>query len=147
MRQSVLSESVVDAVLRDGLCDIISRLLHIVRRVAHGYADAGGPDYQIKLEVRKMAEHNVLLVCGSGASSGFMAANIRKAAAAHYTFYDLLFPKQLQNLIQSHIAVQFRVSFLVDQCDLDIVSLAVLLERRDHGRQMRPHHQTVKSKS
>jgi PTS system cellobiose-specific IIB component len=25
---------------------------------------------------------NVLLVCGSGASSGFMAANIRKAAAA-----------------------------------------------------------------
>ena len=29
-----------------------------------------------------MAEHNVLLVCGSGASSGFMAANIRKAAAA-----------------------------------------------------------------
>lgn len=29
-----------------------------------------------------MAEYNVLLVCGSGASSGFMAANIRKAAAA-----------------------------------------------------------------
>ncbi len=27
-------------------------------------------------------KHNVLLVCGSGASSGFMAANIRKAAAA-----------------------------------------------------------------
>lgn len=29
-----------------------------------------------------MKKHNVLLVCGSGASSGFMAANIRKAAAA-----------------------------------------------------------------
>ncbi len=29
-----------------------------------------------------MAKHNVLLVCGSGASSGFMAANIRKAAKA-----------------------------------------------------------------
>ena len=29
-----------------------------------------------------MAKHNVLLVCGSGASSGFMAANMRKAAAA-----------------------------------------------------------------
>lgn len=27
-------------------------------------------------------EYNILLVCGSGASSGFMAANIRKAAAA-----------------------------------------------------------------
>lgn len=27
-------------------------------------------------------KHNVLLVCGSGASSGFMAANVRKAAAA-----------------------------------------------------------------
>lgn len=27
-------------------------------------------------------KHNVLLVCGSGASSGFMAANIRKAAKA-----------------------------------------------------------------
>ena len=27
-------------------------------------------------------DYNVLLVCGSGASSGFMAANIRKAAAA-----------------------------------------------------------------
>jgi cellobiose PTS system EIIB component len=29
-----------------------------------------------------MKKLNVLLVCGSGASSGFMAANIRKAAAA-----------------------------------------------------------------
>ena len=29
-----------------------------------------------------MTKHNVLLVCGTGASSGFMAANIRKAAAA-----------------------------------------------------------------
>lgn len=29
-----------------------------------------------------MAKLNVLLVCGSGASSGFMAANIRKAASA-----------------------------------------------------------------
>lgn len=29
-----------------------------------------------------MRKLNVLLVCGSGASSGFMAANIRKAAAA-----------------------------------------------------------------
>lgn len=29
-----------------------------------------------------MEKLNVLLVCGSGASSGFMAANIRKAAAA-----------------------------------------------------------------
>jgi len=28
-----------------------------------------------------MNKLNVLLVCGSGASSGFMAANIRKAAA------------------------------------------------------------------
>ena len=27
-----------------------------------------------------MEKLNVLLVCGSGASSGFMAANIRKAA-------------------------------------------------------------------
>ena len=29
-----------------------------------------------------MAKLNVLLVCGSGASSGFMASNIRKAAAS-----------------------------------------------------------------
>ena len=29
-----------------------------------------------------MTKHNVLLICGTGASSGFMAANIRKAAAA-----------------------------------------------------------------
>lgn len=29
-----------------------------------------------------MKKHNILLVCGSGASSGFMAANIRKAAKA-----------------------------------------------------------------
>ena len=29
-----------------------------------------------------MNDYRVLLVCGSGASSGFMAANIRKAAAA-----------------------------------------------------------------
>ena len=33
-------------------------------------------------EVNDYEKHNVLLVCGSGASSGFMAANIRKAAAA-----------------------------------------------------------------
>ncbi len=29
-----------------------------------------------------MAKHDILLVCGSGASSGFMAANIRKSASA-----------------------------------------------------------------
>ena len=29
-----------------------------------------------------MEKHNVLLICGTGASSGFMAANIRKAATA-----------------------------------------------------------------
>lgn len=29
-----------------------------------------------------MTNYNVLLICGSGASSGFLAANIRKAAAA-----------------------------------------------------------------
>jgi PTS system cellobiose-specific IIB component len=33
-------------------------------------------------EIGKMAKHDILLVCGSGASSGFMAANIRKAASA-----------------------------------------------------------------
>ena len=35
-----------------------------------------------------MTKHNVLLVCGSGASSGFMAANIRKAARSESTVED-----------------------------------------------------------
>lgn len=34
-----------------------------------------------KRKVENMKKLNVLLVCGSGASSGFMAANMRKAAS------------------------------------------------------------------
>ncbi|WP_284036544.1 PTS sugar transporter subunit IIB [Neobacillus sp. 114] len=36
-----------------------------------------------------MKKLNVLLVCGSGASSGFMAANIRKAAAKRNLEIDI----------------------------------------------------------
>ncbi|HAH62199.1 MAG TPA: PTS sugar transporter subunit IIB [Treponema sp.] len=36
-----------------------------------------------------MSKLRVLLVCGSGASSGFMAANIRKAAAARGLDVDI----------------------------------------------------------
>lgn len=36
-----------------------------------------------------MKKLNVLLVCGSGASSGFMAANMRKAAAAQNLEIDI----------------------------------------------------------
>lgn len=36
-----------------------------------------------------MKKLRVLLVCGSGASSGFMAANIRKAAAARNVEIDI----------------------------------------------------------
>lgn len=36
-----------------------------------------------------MKKLNVLLVCGSGASSGFMAANIRKAAAEQGVELDI----------------------------------------------------------
>lgn len=36
-----------------------------------------------------MKKLNVLLVCGSGASSGFMAANIRKAALARGVEIDI----------------------------------------------------------
>lgn len=36
-----------------------------------------------------MKKLNVLLVCGSGASSGFMAANIRKAAQARGVEIDI----------------------------------------------------------
>jgi len=37
---------------------------------------------EFEKENNMATKHNVLLVCGSGASSGFMAANIRKAASA-----------------------------------------------------------------
>lgn len=36
-----------------------------------------------------MADLNVMLVCGSGASSGFMAANIRKAAKKRGLEFDV----------------------------------------------------------
>ncbi len=43
----------------------------------------------VQEEKNGMSKLRVLLVCGSGASSGFMAANIRKAAAARGLDVDI----------------------------------------------------------
>lgn len=48
-----------------------------------------------------MKKLNVLLVCGSGASSGFMAANMRKAAQKEG--YDITITARSESEIESYI--------------------------------------------
>jgi cellobiose-specific phosphotransferase system component IIB len=53
-----------------------------------------------------MKKHNVLLVCGSGASSGFMAANIRKAAEAKVENGTLTVTDMLREITAENLARQ-----------------------------------------
>lgn len=67
---------------------------------------------------------NVLLVCGSGASSGFMAANIRKAAAARKL--DIEVTARSESEIENYIdeidclMVGPHLAYLLDEVD-DII--------------------------
>lgn len=68
-----------------------------------------------------MAKLNVLLVCGSGASSGFMAANIRKAAAARGL--DIIVNARSESEIENYIdeidclMVGPHLAYLLDEVD------------------------------
>jgi len=71
-----------------------------------------------------MEKLNVLLVCGSGASSGFMASNIRKAAAARGLNIDVTArsESEIENYIDEIdcLMVGPHLAYLMDEVD-DIV--------------------------
>lgn len=66
-----------------------------------------------------MKKLNILLVCGTGASSGFMAANIRKAANAHEIKLDIKArsESEIENYIDEVDCIMIRphLSYLVDE--------------------------------
>jgi len=68
-----------------------------------------------------MKQINALLVCGSGASSGFMAANIRKAAAARGL--DITVTARSESEIENYIEeinclmVGPHLAYLLDEVD------------------------------
>lgn len=69
-----------------------------------------------------MEKLNVLLVCGSGASSGFMAANIRKAATARGM--DMSVKARSESEIENYIEeidclmVGPHLAYLVEEVDM-----------------------------
>lgn len=85
-----------------------------------------------------MKKLNVLLVCGSGASSGFMAANIRKAAKARGL--DLGVVARSESEIDSYIdeidvlMVGPHLAYILDEVD-EIVGdwpVKVILMKKDY---------------
>lgn len=68
-----------------------------------------------------MKKINVLLVCGSGASSGFMAANIRKAASARGVEIKVnaRSESEIENYIEEIdcLMVGPHLAYLVDEVD------------------------------
>lgn len=68
-----------------------------------------------------MKKLNVLLVCGSGASSGFMASNIRKAAAERHL--DITIKARGESEIQNYIdeidalMVGPHLAYIMDEID------------------------------
>lgn len=85
-----------------------------------------------------MKKLNVLLVCGSGASSGFMAANIRKAAKARDL--DISVVARSESEIDSYIdeidvlMVGPHLAYILDEVD-EIVGdwpVKVILMKKDY---------------
>lgn len=85
-----------------------------------------------------MKKLNVLLVCGSGASSGFMAANIRKAAKARGL--DISVVARSESEIDSYIdeidvlMVGPHLAYILDEVD-EIVGdypVKVILMKKDY---------------
>lgn len=85
-----------------------------------------------------MKKLNVLLVCGSGASSGFMAANIRKAAKARDM--DISVVARSESEIDSYIdeidvlMVGPHLAYILDEVD-EIVGdydVKVILMKKDY---------------
>lgn len=68
-----------------------------------------------------MSELNVLLVCGSGASSGFMAANMRKAAKAKKLDMSIVArsESEIENYIEEIDALMVgpHLEYIIDEID------------------------------
>lgn len=68
-----------------------------------------------------MEKIRVLLVCGSGASSGFMAANIRKAAAARGVDVSVVArsESEIENYVEDIDALMVgpHLSYILDEVD------------------------------
>lgn len=85
-----------------------------------------------------MEKIRVLLVCGSGASSGFMAANIRKAAAARGISMDIKArgESEIENYIEEIDALLIgpHLAYLVDEIEEHIGerNVKVLLMDKDY---------------
>ncbi|OJG28753.1 hypothetical protein RU98_GL000346 [Enterococcus caccae] len=72
-------------------------------------------------EEKKMSELNVLLVCGSGASSGFMAANMRKAAKIKNLDMSIVArsESEIENYIEEIDALMVgpHLEYIIDEID------------------------------
>lgn len=85
-----------------------------------------------------MKKLNVLLVCGSGASSGFMATNIRKAAAAQGVAIDIKArgESEIENYIDEIDALMVgpHLAYILDEIDdyTDGRDVKVILMRPDY---------------
>ena len=86
-----------------------------------------------------MRKLNVLLVCGSGASSGFMAANIRKAAAARGMNISVV--ARIESEIESYIddidvlIAGPHLAYIMDEVDEiadENANVKVILMRKDY---------------
>jgi len=80
----------------------------------------------------------VMLVCGAGASSGFMAANIRKAAAARGLDYSVIArsESEIENYIDEIdvLMVGPHLSYILDEVEnwVGDANIPVLLMRPDY---------------
>jgi cellobiose PTS system EIIB component len=80
-----------------------------------------------------MKKLNVLLICGSGASSGFMAANIRKVAAAKGV--DITVNARSESEIENYIEeidclmVGPHLAYLLDEVDELVGGRAIKVAR------------------
>lgn len=85
-----------------------------------------------------MNKIRVLLVCGSGASSGFMAANIRKAAAARGVDVSIVArgESEIENYIEDIDALMVgpHLAYILDEVDEYVgdAPVKVVLMRPDY---------------
>ena len=85
-----------------------------------------------------MKKLNVLLVCGSGASSGFMATNIRKAAVAKGVEIDIKArgESEIENYIDEIDALMVgpHLAYILDEIDdyTDGRDVKVILMKADY---------------
>lgn len=66
-----------------------------------------------------MKKLNVLLVCGSGASSGFMATNMRRAAVARGVEMDIKARSEIENYVDEIDALMVgpHLAYILDEVE------------------------------